>query len=134
MHLAKRRETLSAAGYALRVQVLERRLDRLLHKRPRPKAAHALFKRYVKYRDRLLVFLYDPRVPFHNNACERALRPSVVHRKVTGGFRSQWGAEAYAALASVIDTAKLRGQPVFDTLVALMGKPVLHYLNAPARE
>ena len=134
MQLAKRRETLTATGYALRVQVLERRLDRLLAKQPRPKAAHALFKRYVRYRDRLLVFLYDPRVPFHNNACERALRPSVVHRKVTGGFRSEWGAKAYAALASVIDTAKLQGQQVFATLVALMGKPVLPYLNASACE
>jgi hypothetical protein len=57
--------------------------------------------------------------------------PSVVHRKVTGGFRSAWGAHAYAALASVIDTAKLRDQSVFDTLVALMGRPVLPYLTAP---
>ena len=44
------------------------------------------------------------------------------------------GAEAYAALASVIDTAKLQGQQVFATLVALMGTPVLPYLNASARE
>jgi hypothetical protein len=54
----------------------------------------------------------------------------VVHRKVTGGFRSIWGAQAYAALASLIDTAKLRGQSVFQTLVQLMGKPVLPYLSA----
>jgi len=56
-------------------------------------------------------------VPAHNNASERALRPSVIHRKVTGGFRSTWGANAYAALASVtpappqvrVNTAKQRG-------------------------
>lgn len=69
-------------------------------------------------------------MPPHNNAAERALRPSVIHRKVTGGFRSAWGAHAYAALASVIDTAKLRDQSVFATLVALMGRPVLPYLVA----
>jgi len=68
-------------------------------------------------------------VPAHNNASERALRPSVIHRKVTGGFRSTWGADAYAALASVINTTKQRGQSVFDTLVALMGRPVLPYLT-----
>jgi hypothetical protein len=68
-------------------------------------------------------------VPWHNNARERALRPAVIHRKVTGGFRSQWGAYAYAALATVMDTAKLRAQPVFDTLVKLMGVPVLPYLS-----
>ncbi len=31
-------------------------------------------------------------VPTTNNACERALRPSVIFRKVTGGFRAEWGA------------------------------------------
>jgi ribosomal protein L34 len=45
-----------------------------------------------------------------NNESERALRPSVIHRKVTHGFRSEWGAKAYAALQSVIATAKLKGR------------------------
>ena len=80
----------------------------------------------------MLVFLHDPQVPHHNNDAERALRPSVTRsdRKVTGGFRSAWRADAYAVLASVIDSAKLRGQSVFATLVALMGPPVLPYLAA----
>jgi len=59
--------------------------------------------------------------------CERALRPSVIHRKVIGGFRSTWGAQAYAALATVVDTAKLFGRNVFETIVALLGKPVLPF-------
>ena len=29
-------------------------------------------------------------MPATNNECERALRPSVIFRKVAGGFRSQW--------------------------------------------
>jgi hypothetical protein len=58
------------------------------------------------------------------------LRPAVSHRKVIGGFRSQWGAEAYAALASVIDTARLHGHNVFQTLVQLMGQPILPLLSA----
>jgi len=131
IHLGKRRTQLSARGCARRVTQLERRLDRLLARSVKTPAAQALVKRYRKYRASLLVFLHDPAVPHHNNAAERALRPSVIHRKVTGGFRSAWGAHAYAALASVIDTAKLRGQSAFDTLVALMGHPVLPYLTAP---
>ncbi len=131
IHLAKRRAGLSARGFARRITEIERRLDRLLARPVTTPAAQALLKRYRKYRAHLLGFLHDPAVPHHNNAAERALRPSVIHRKVTGGFRSAWGAHAYAALASVIDTAKLRGQSVFDTLVALMGHPVLPYLTAP---
>ena len=69
--------------------------------------ARRLRKRYRRHREHLFVFLHCPGVPPDNNACERALRPSVIHRKVTNGFRSEWGAHAYAALATVIETAKL---------------------------
>jgi transposase len=135
IHLAKRRDALSADGFARRVTELERRLDRLLARPVNTPAARALVKRYRKHRAHLLVSrsVHDPAVPHHNNDAERALHPSVTQsdRKVTGGFRSAWGALAYAALAGVIDTAKLRGQSVFATLVALMGQPVLPYLVAP---
>jgi hypothetical protein len=58
----------------------------------------------------------------------------VIHRKVTDGFRSDWGANAYADLLSVIATSKIKGQRVFETLVNLMGRPVLQFLNASSRE
>ena len=129
IHLANRRDDLTELGFQRRMTQIEHQLTQLLARPVKTPTALALLKRYRKHRDHLLVFLHDARVPFDNNACERALRPSVVHRKVTGGFRSQWGANAYAALASVIDTARLRGQSVFETLVNLMGKPVLLYLT-----
>ena len=131
VHLGKRRDELRPQVFWRRVTQIEQHLDQLLARPVKTPAAQALLKRYRKHRQHLLVFLYDPAVPHHNNDAERALRPSVVHRKVTGGFRSAWGAHAYAALASVIDTAKLRGQSVFGTLGALMGCPVLPYLAAP---
>lgn len=134
IHLGKRRTQLTVRGFQRRRTQLQHRLDALLQRRIRTRPAYALWYRFRKYRDALLLFLYDERVPFHNSACERALRPSVIHRKVTGGFRSLWGAQAYAAVASVIDTAKLHDQNVFDVLVHLMGKPVLPYLTAPTRE
>jgi transposase len=49
-------------------------------------------------------------VPYTNNGCERALRPSVIFRKVTGCFRSLWGARLYAAAASVNATGRLNGK------------------------
>jgi transposase len=62
-----------------------------------------------KCRGDLFVFLTRHDVPATNNDCERALRPSVIFRKVTGGFRSEWGAHTYVAVASVIATGRLRG-------------------------
>ena len=125
IHLRKRRTELSLPGYARRVTEIEHRLEVLLQRRVRGIPARRLQKRYQRHREHLLVFLHCPDVPSDNNACERALRPSVIHRKVTNGFRSEWGAQAYAALATVIETAKLHHHNVFDTLVNLMGPPVL---------
>lgn len=128
IHLGKRRAELSPQGYARRVTELERRLDGLLRRRVRDTQARRLRKRYRRHREHLFVFLHCPGVPPDNNACERALRPSVIHRKVTNGFRSEWGAHAYAALATTIETAKLREHSVFAALLDLMGPSVLPYL------
>ena len=54
-------------------------------------------------------------MPF-NNGCERALRPSVIFRKVTGCFRSQTGAKIYAAAQSVIATGRLAGKSALQAL------------------
>jgi transposase len=128
IHLGKRRTELSPQGYARRVTEVAGRLEALLRRRVRGVLAQRLQKRYRRHREHLFVFLHCPDVPPDNNACERVLRPSVIHRKVTNGFRSEWGAHAYAALATVIETAKLHKRNVFDTLVNLMGPPVLPFL------
>lgn len=128
MHLGKRRETLTARGYQRQVTLLEKRLDRLLARQVRGVGAN-LRNRYRTHRAHLLLFLHRADVPSDNNACERALRPSVIHRKVLGSFRSDWGAQAYAALATVLNTAKRAGENVFQKLTHLMGTPVLHFLQ-----
>ena len=119
-------------GFLRRVAQIENQLDLLLDEEVANLAARRLQARFSNHRDKLLTFLSYPEVPPTNNESERALRPSVIHRKVTNGFRSEWGAKAYAALQSVIATAKLKGQPVFDLLVRLMGTPVLHFVDAPS--
>lgn len=86
--------------------------------------AQRLQQRYLKHRQRLFVFLCQSNVPFDNNAAERALRNSVIHRKVSGGFRSQAGAEAHAIVASVTDTAPKRDQDVFAVLHQFIGQPI----------
>ena len=97
--------------------------DWLLRRSPPQPQALKLHKRYLKHRQHLFVFLYRTDVEPTNNLAERALRPAVIHRKVTGGFRSQWGAEAYAALASVIDSAKLQGLSPFQAIEQLFPQP-----------
>lgn len=129
IHLGKRRARLTKQGLARQVAILEKRLQQLLRRTFYGPGAN-LLKRYRRYRDSLFIFLHRSDVPAHNNACERALRPSVIHRKVMGSFRSEWGAQGYAALATVLNTAKRRGLSAFQKLVDLMGQPVLPFLEA----
>ena len=58
----------------------------------------------------LFRFVIDPKVEATNNRAERALRPSVIYRKVSGGSRSERGAEIYTRIYSVYYTSKLRGR------------------------
>ena len=117
-------------GFSRRVTQTENALDRLLEERLENEAAQKLQTRFSKHRDKLLTFLHYPAVPPTNNESEQALRGSVVHRKVTNGFRSEWGAKAYAALQTVLATAKQKGEQAFQALVNLMGKPLLPFLEA----
>ncbi len=54
------------------------------------------------------------------NGSERDLRNSVVHRKVAGGFRSDWAPKTFATIRTVVETAK-KGQRVLDTLLGNIG-------------
>lgn len=131
IHLRNRQEQMTQNGYTRQVAQIEKQADQLL-KRTFRGIGRNLLERYRKYREALFVFLHRRDVSAHNNACERALRPSVIHRKVVGSFRSEWGAQAYAALTTVLNTAKRRGLSAFQKLVQLMGKPVLPFLYQPA--
>jgi transposase len=125
IHLHHQRDNLSPEDFAIQVTRIERHCDRLLQRALDPPEAKRLQRRYLKHRDKLFVFLYRSDVDPTNNVAERALRPSVIHRKVTGCFRSDWGAKAYAAIASVIDTAELSGIHAFDAIQSLFGSPSL---------
>ena len=57
-----------------------------------PADAQRLTNRIKRHWDEWFTFLTHPEVKPDNNDAERALRPIVVHRKVSGGARSDWGA------------------------------------------
>jgi transposase len=125
IHRAHQRDggTLRGAAYTAAVAALERRCDALLATPVEGAEASRLWVRFREHRDSLFVFLYDAAVPPTNNASEQALRHSVVHRKVTGGFRSDWGADAHAIVTTVLDTARKRGEDLLTTLHAALGQP-----------
>ena len=75
-----------------------------------------LRKRMLANRMHLFVSVTNQAVPYTNNTSERDLLLGVIFRKATNGFRSEWGAETYAAFRSVISTAKANRASVLDTI------------------
>jgi transposase len=102
---------------------LDRRLDRVLALPRRGEAAEKLRRRVARDREHLFVFITNRDVPPTNNISERALRPSVIFRKVTNGFRSEWGADTYAAFRSVVSTAKANKRSILTELRTVLATP-----------
>ncbi|MEM9452446.1 MAG: transposase, partial [Cyanobacteria bacterium P01_E01_bin.6] len=58
----------------------------------------------------------DETIPPTNNSSEQALRWSVVFRKVNHGFRSDWGAELFAHVRTLVNIAMRQGISAFDAI------------------
>lgn len=118
--IGRRRDALKDSTLAQYRADLDRRLDRLLLPPPDTRAGQKLARAIRKCRNDLFVFITRRDVPYTNNGCERALRPSVVFRKVTGCFRSHWGARLYAAAQSVIATGKLHAKSALQAITDVL--------------
>ena len=88
---------------------LQSKLDELLKISPQTDAGQKLQRIIKKFRQNLFVFVTNRHIPPTNNTSEQALRPCAIFRKVNNCFRSVWGADLYAGIRSVIETARRRG-------------------------
>ena len=105
---------------------LEHALDAVMALAPTNRHGQRLRRRYGTLREHLFTFLDHPDIAADNNGSERELRPTATYRKVTGGFRSAWGADLYAAVRSVIGTAAQRGIDAYQAICAtLQGQSIL---------
>jgi transposase len=105
---------------------LNRRLDRLMALVPSHPAGAKLQTVIRKTRRHLFVFVQNRHLSATNNGSERALRPCAVYRKITNGFRSEWGAALYANIRSVVETARRRSIRAIDAIrLTLEGLPLI---------
>ncbi len=75
-----------------------------------------LAKRLLRHQGELFTFLTVPGVDPDNNAAERAVRPLVVTRKISGGSRSPQGTATHMTLASLVQTWLAQGRnPLVET-------------------
>jgi transposase len=124
--LARRRTTLATSTRRSYQQRLDREMDAIMRLAPSNPHGKRLRKRYGKVRSHLFTFLEHPDVPPDNNGSERELRPTATYRKVTGGFRSKWGADLFADIRSVVGTAARHGIDAYQAIRAVLcGQSVL---------
>jgi len=124
--LARRRHELAATTRREYRRRLDHALDAIMATAPVSRDGRRLRKRYAKVRDHLFTFLDHPEVAADNNSSERELRPTATYRKVTGGFRSLWGANLFAGVRSVIGTAARRGINAYQAILSILrGQSIL---------
>jgi transposase len=123
--VGRRRPRLKDSTLAQYRAKAERRLDRLLALPILTEAGAEVQRQTKRWRSQFFTFITDRDVPPTNNASERALRPSVIFRKVTNGFRSLWGADVHALIRSVIGTGRLNGLSAHQAISrAINGQPI----------
>jgi transposase len=116
---AARYDTLVAAGLAANPDPAAGRKRDYYERR-----SFNLVAAFATHRGSILRYMYDLAVPLTNNQGERDLRPTKLHRKISGCFRSSHGAERFAHLRSYLSTTRKNDVPAITALINLFeGNP-----------
>ena len=111
----------AASTIASKKRALENQLADILDAATECELARKLQAKIARARRQLLTFCdYPGEVEATNNGSERALRPSVIQRKVTNGYRAMWAAQAEADVRTTVDTARLKGANPFQTILEIV--------------
>jgi len=103
-----------------------------LGKRGRVKQSpgYNLAERLRLSRPAVLAFMHDFQVPFDNNLAERDLRMMKLRLKISGGFRTQEGADVFCRIRGYLSTMLKQGHRALQVLTALLnGQTIFPVLN-----
>ena len=114
--IGRKRERLKDATLKTYEARLNARLDVLMARQPTHEAGVKLQRIIKKTRRHMFVFVTNRDLPATNNGSERSLRPAVTFRKITNGFRTEWGARLYADIRSVVETGRRRAIGALDAI------------------
>ena len=121
LKLKKELTTLDYYGHCPQRNSLETQLNQLhqLGLDPEHSKARTLQKSLRKHQQYILYFIHHPQVLPDNNGSERAIRNIKVKQKNSSQFKSDEGADGFAVLRSIIDTATKAGQNILNQLLLI---------------
>ena len=79
--------------------------------------AQTFQNRFIKYREKLFVFLDIDGIPWNNNTAERAIRHLAVQRKISGTF-GQESTPQYLRLLGVTQTCRFQNKSLLQFLLS----------------
>lgn len=92
--------------------------------RPKLGPAGSLVRRLDIHQDDVLRFATDFTVAFDNNQAERDIRMIRLQQKISGGWRTETGADAFLSVRSYLSTARKHHRNALDVLTELFtGSP-----------
>jgi transposase len=118
-----RYEALLAAGLAANPPPSRRPRQR---GRVKQTPAQNLLERLWLGREQVLAFLDDFAIPFDNNQAERDLRMLKVQQKVSGSFRSDSGADAFARIRGYLSSLRKQGVALLAALETVFADQPLY--------
>ena len=120
--IGRRRGELAGSTLKAYEAKLDKRLDGLMTLVPAHQAGQKLQTIIRKIRRHLFVFVTRRDIEPTNNGSERAIRPCTIYRKITNGFRSEWGVTQYANVRSAVETGRRRAiRPIDAIRLTLQG-------------
>ena len=92
--------------------------------RPKLGPAGSLVRRLDIYQDDVLRFATDFTVAFDNNQAERDIRMIRLQQKISGGWRTEAGADVFLTVRSYLSTARKHHRKALEVLTELFtGSP-----------
>jgi len=107
--ISLRNEKKDLGEYLTEAKKLQKKIMDICNMDAKDPAVQHLQNIFREHKDKLFQWVDSPEIPADNNYAERALRPTVIARKISFGSQSERGLKTREILMTILHTAETRG-------------------------